>query len=94
MGNTRLLKTLQRNGMSQRRASQALDISQNLINRVVKHGATPGLRTAAKIVHGFDGEISYDDLLSNEDRRAMRKLKGVLVGGGTQPKPRASKDTA
>ncbi|KKN40326.1 hypothetical protein LCGC14_0734300, partial [marine sediment metagenome] len=57
MGNTRLLKALQRNGISQRRASQALDISQNLINRVVKHGATPGLRTAAKIVHGFDGEI-------------------------------------
>ena len=86
-----MLKALQRNGISQRRASQALSISQNLINRVVKHGETPGLKTAAKIVHGFNGEIDYDDLLSNADRRAMRKLDGVLVSGGAQPKSRASK---
>ncbi len=79
MGNARLTRILQRHRLSQRRASQLLGISQNLINRIVKHGDTPGLQTAAKIVHGFNGEIGYDDLLSNADRRAIRKLKGKLI---------------
>ena len=85
MGNSKLKRALKRNGLSEKRAGRILGISQSLINRITKDGFTPGLKTAAKIVAGFGGQLTFDDLLSPADRRARKKLIGVLVDNDTSP---------
>ncbi|KKL87375.1 hypothetical protein LCGC14_1935370 [marine sediment metagenome] len=85
MGNTKLKRALRRNKLSEKGAARKLGISQSLINRITKDGFTPGLKTAAKIVAGFDGQLTFDDLLSPADRRARKKLIGVLVDNHTSP---------
>ncbi len=78
MGNAKLKRALRRNKMSEKGAARALGISQSLINRITKDGQSPGLRTAAKLVYGFDGDITFEDLLSAADRRELKKLRGAL----------------
>lgn len=79
MGNAKLKMLLRRNKLSERRASRILGISPSLINRIAADGETPALRTASKIVAGFDGQIGYLDLLSASDRRDLKRIQGALV---------------
>lgn len=75
----KLKRLMKRHGLSEAETARRLDIAQSALNRITYRGLPPTLTTAAKIVAGFNGEITYDDLIPAPVRRQTRRLRGRLV---------------
>jgi DNA-binding XRE family transcriptional regulator len=67
------------NGLSEAETARRLDVAQSALNRITHRGLAPTLTTAAKIVSGFDGQITFEDLVPREVKRTARRLRGKLV---------------
>lgn len=73
---SKLRKAILKNGLSEAETARRLGVAQSALNRITYSGGTPTLAIAAKIVAGFDGALTYDDLLNPEARKAARKVRG------------------
>lgn len=73
---SKLKQAMRKHKLSEAETARRLGIAQSALNRITFSGGTPTLTVAAKIVEGFDGEVSYSDLLSHDAKRASRKLRG------------------
>lgn len=70
---------LRRHGISDYEGARRLGIPYSVLQRALG-GATPNLRTAAKLYYGSDGEIRFEDLLPPTLRRELkRRFGGVLM---------------
>lgn len=70
---------MRENDISEAETARRLKVAQSALNRITNQGLPPTLRTAAKLVEGFSGQLTYDDLLDTESRQAARKVRGKAV---------------
>ena len=75
----KLKRMIAKNGLSEAETARRLGIAQSALNRITYSGGTPTLSVAAKIVAGFGGAVTYQDLLGKEARKASRKVAGRCV---------------
>ncbi len=76
---SKLKKVMDKNGLSEAETARRLGCSQSALNRITFSGDTPTLTLAAKIVEGFDGAVTYADLLGQDARKGARKLRGKCI---------------
>ena len=76
---SKLKKVMDKNGLSEAETARRLGVSQSALNRITFSGDTPTLTLAAKIVAGFDGSVTYADLLGQDARKGARKLRGKCI---------------
>lgn len=75
----KLAVVMKRNGLSEAETARRLGVAQSALNRINYSGGTPTLTIAAKIVAGFAGQISYEDLLGVDAKRKAKKVKGLCI---------------
>ena len=73
---SKLSVVMKRHGLSEAETARRLGVAQSALNRINYSGGTPTLTIAAKIVAGFGGEITYEDLIGSEAKKKARKVKG------------------
>lgn len=76
---SKLKQAMRKHGLSEAETARRLGIAQSALNRITNTGDTPTLTLAAKIVEGFDGAVSYEDLLGRAARKDARKLRGKCL---------------
>lgn len=76
---SKLKQAMRKHKLSEAETARRLGIAQSALNRITFTGETPTLTLAAKIVEGFDGEVSYEDLLGQDARKLARKLRGKCL---------------
>jgi transcriptional regulator with XRE-family HTH domain len=76
---SKLKQAMRQHKLSEAETARRLGIAQSALNRITNKGDTPTLTLAAKIVEGFNGDVSYSDLLGQDAKRAARKLRGKCL---------------
>lgn len=70
---------LRRHGLSDYEGARRLGIPYSVLQRLLD-GGTPNLRTAAKLVFGSGGEITFEQLIPPDLRRDLkRRYTGALT---------------
>ena len=76
---SKLKQAMRKHRLSEAETARRLGIAQSALNRITYSGDTPTLTLAAKIVEGFDGAVTYADLLGQDARKDSRKLRGKCL---------------
>ena len=68
----KLDRYLWENKISQKDFSKSIGISLRCLWLIVHNQSTPSLLNAMKIVKATDNQVSYEDLLSESDRKKLK----------------------